>query len=90
MLKNKGLRVGQTPGAEAEDGGQSTLGRREQYTPSSQKSQPQNKEEVMKNEEPLVMGGCGHSAEDLVFSAKVCAFCMIAAIVVLAVVLLFG
>lgn len=90
MSKKRGLRMGQTPGAVAEDGGQSTLGRREQYTPSSQKSQTFNKEVAMENDESLVMGGCGHSAEDLMFSAKVCAFCMIAAAVCAAVALLFG
>jgi hypothetical protein len=29
---------------------------------------------AMKNDEPLVKGGCGHSAEDVEFSAKIIIF----------------
>ena len=90
MDKKIGLRMGQTPGAVAEDGGQSMLARHEQYTPSSQKSQPENMEGVMKNDEFLISGGCGHSAEDLMFSANVLAFCLIAGAVLVAFALLFG
>ena len=51
MLKKIGLRVGQTPGAVAEDGGQSSLSWLGQYTSVFTKSQPQKRRAQMKKRE---------------------------------------
>lgn len=75
MVETKGLRVGQAPGAVAEDGGQSILTTYGIYSVFL-KCQTVNKEDAMKYDD-LVKGGCGRSAEDVLFSAKVCAFCLI-------------
>lgn len=44
----------------------------------------------MKNDESLVKGGCGHSAEDVLFSAKAAALCVAAGAVIAALALLVG
>lgn len=59
-------------GAVAKDGGQSNL-KTGKHTSSCVKSQI--KEVIMHNDEPLVKGGCGRSAEGLRFSAKTCGVC---------------
>lgn len=73
MEMNEGLRpMGQaSAGAVVKDGGQSSL-YAGKFTSSCVKNQT-IKEVAMENDEPLVKGGCGRSAEELMFSAKVCA-----------------
>ena len=78
-LKKEVLRVGQTPGAVAEAGGQSMLSRgMDNVLPTSLNVNPYIKEVVMKSDDFPVKGGCGHSDEELLFSSAVCALCLIA------------
>lgn len=84
MQIKEGLRpMGQaSAGAVAKDGGQSNL-KTGQHTSSCVKNQTE--EVTMHNDQPLVKGGCGHSAEELEFSAVVCGVCAAVFILVLVV-----
>lgn len=44
----------------------------------------------MENNEPLVKGGCGHSDRATLESAKYCAFCVLGAVALVALGLIFG
>ena len=81
--------MGQTSGAVAEDGGQSIATSMDNILCLHRKS-TRNKEAVMKNDDSLVRGGCGHSAEEVKLSAGVCGFSLAAGAVVIALALLFG